>query len=130
MNLLPLLGRDIVVARAGRLTPVLVKDTTGEEMVEVDTGADDGVRETEGIGFDDVDTIEVTVEGSVEDVAVDDDGKASSKLLTEDGPVKNETVDIYNIVMYKPTRRPLALSLGVYHRYFYFAQSEQLELNF
>lgn len=36
--------------------------------------------------------------------------------------------NIYN--MYKPTRTPLTLSLGVYHRYFYFAQSEKLELNF
>ena len=103
MNLRPLLGRDIVVARAGWLTPVLLKDATGEEMVEVGTGVDnvdDGIRETEGIGFDDVDAVGVPVEGSVEDVAVEDDGKASSKL-TEAGPVKNET------------GRPLALSLGV-----------------
>ena len=71
---------------------------------------DDGVRETEGIGFDDVDTVDVTVEGSVEDEAVEDDGKASSKLI-EDGPVENKTVNIYD--MYKPTRRPLALRVGV-----------------
>ena len=32
--------------------------------------------------------------------------------------------------MYKPTRKPLALSVGVNHAYFYFAQSEKLELNF
>lgn len=113
-------GRDIVVARDGWVTPVLEKDATGEEMVEVDTGVDDGVREAEGIGFDDVDTVEATVEGSEDDVAVEHDGTASSKL-TEDGPVKNEAINIYN--MYKPTRTPLTLSLGVYHRYFYFAQS-------
>ena len=80
MNLLQLLGWDIVVARDGWVTPVLVKDATGEEMVEVDTGVDDGVREAEGIGFDDVDTVEVTVEGREEDVVVEHDGKASLKM--------------------------------------------------
>lgn len=49
-------------------------------MVEVDTGVDDGVIEAEGIGFDDVDTVEVTVEGREEDVAVEHDGKASPKM--------------------------------------------------
>lgn len=81
MNLLPLLGWDIVVARDGWVTPVLEKDATGEEMVEVDTGVDDGVREAEGIGFDDVDTVEVTVEGSEEDVAVEHDGNYLSDEL-------------------------------------------------
>ena len=82
MNLLPLLGWDIVVARDGWVTPVLEKDATGEEMVEVDTGVADGVRETEGIVFDDdVDTVEVTVEGSEEDVAVEHDGNYFSDEL-------------------------------------------------
>ena len=80
MNLLQLLGRDIVVVRDGWVTPVQEKDATGEEMVEVDTGVDDGVREAEGIGFDDVDTVEVTVEGREEDVVVEHDGKASPKM--------------------------------------------------
>ena len=80
MNLLQLLGWDIVVARDGWVTPVLEKDATGEEMVEVDTGVDDGVREAEGIGFDDVDTVEVTLEGREEDVVVEHDGKASLKM--------------------------------------------------
>ena len=80
MNLLPLLGGDIVVARDGWVTPVLEKAAVGEEMVEVDTCVDDGVREAEGIGFDDVDTVEVTVEGREEDVAVEHDKKTSPKM--------------------------------------------------
>ncbi|XP_044171485.1 uncharacterized protein LOC122955782 [Acropora millepora] len=75
-------GWDIVVARDGWVTPVLEKDATGEEMVEVDTGVADGVRETEGIVFDDdVDTVEVTVEDSEEDVAVEHDGNYFSDEL-------------------------------------------------
>ena len=69
------------MARDGWVTPVLEKDATGVEMVEVDTGVDDGVREAEGIGFDDVDTVEVTVEGREEDVAVEHDGNFYSDEL-------------------------------------------------